>query len=181
MQQIQTWQDPAANLIGNTTSAQIFQTLVNGAASGIAVQLPVPGTGRLDGLEFIARAAGYVTTGTTTNVTVTIYAGTSITPGSNTILLASTARAVNTASAPWRIEAKMQMSNFGLATVNPGICQGTVEVEINNLFDAPAPFTNVISTISTQTEPVFNIVVGVTFSASNAGNIASMGSLILEA
>lgn len=171
MQMIAKQNGPAANLVGNTTSAQIFPLLVNGLASAtLACLIPVPGSFRLEQRQFIVRASGFVTGGTTTNVTTTLYAGTSLTPGSNTVLQASTARAVNSTSAPWRIEAKLIFDSVS------GKLHGTVEHEINNLFDAPAALTNVVTALVGSAEPVFNLCVGITFSASNANNLAGLGN-----
>lgn len=179
----------AFNLVGNTTAAQIFQGTVNNLASGVPAVIPVPGSAVLESLPFIVRATGWVIGGTTTNVTVTLFAGTSLTPGSNTVLAVSTARAVNSASAQWRIEAKFNLSNLNVATTfannapsnTPGTLEGCFEAEINKLYDAWATLTNPLTGLNTQIEPVFNLCVGITFSASNAGNLAGMPTFYLEA
>jgi hypothetical protein len=180
---------PAFNLVGNTTSAQIFQGTVNGVASGAAAVIPVPGSSILESLPFIVRASGWVIGGTTTNVTAILYAGNSLTPGSNTVLAQSTARAVNSTSAQWRIEAKLQLSNLNVATTfannapsnTPGTVEGCFEAEINKLLDSWATLTNPLTNINRDNEPVFNLCVGITFSASNANNLAGMPVFYLEA
>lgn len=181
---------PAANLVGNTTSAQIFAPFINGVASLTTPALvPVPGSSKLEALPFIVRASGWVIGGTTTNVTATLYAGTSLTPGSNTILAVSTARAVNSASAQWRIEAKLQLSNLNVATTfvnnapsnTPATLEGCFEAEINKLLDAWATLTNPLTGLNKDNEPVFNLCVGLTFSASNANNLGGLTNFYLEA
>src|SRR3990167_5249052 len=95
---------------GTGTSAIIFST--DGTTP---VLLPLPSgeqlasgsgtTGRSS--RFRVRAWGRVTGGTTTNYTATLYYGISLTASSNTVIEASTARAVDSANHLWEIEVEL--------------------------------------------------------------------------
>jgi hypothetical protein len=165
----------AAQVSANVTTAQIFPNSFN---SSIACLLTGPGGGVLEQKRFWVRASGYVTTGTNTNVTITLYSGTSLTAGGNTVLGASTARAVNTTSAPWNFEAVLTFDSVS------GKLQGSFKDMINNILDADAALSNVVTGVSGaagSASPALNFVIGVTFSAANVGNIGNLGDFSLDA
>jgi hypothetical protein len=194
----------ALQMSSNTTSAQIFQLQANSAAlnPALACALYFPSGKKYDsaftntGAALSVRACGYVTTGATLNVTATLYgkqvipapgaAGSTaqITPANWTTLCASTARAVNSASSPWMIEAVVQWDSVS------GIMHGKFTAEINNLLDNWAALSSTLTGLtdtgnigqSSQGEPLCWFAVGITMSVANAANIAQLGSFeLLEA
>jgi hypothetical protein len=63
-----------------------------------------------------------------------------------------------------------------------GLLHGVVEDLINNLFDSPAPVSNVVAAVAGgqgSAEPALYIAAAITFSAANAGNIGTLLSLEL--
>lgn len=99
-----------------STIAQAVDSAAGGASStaefyfqkgGVPMSVRV-GPGQLgQGKSFKVKAVGRVTGGTTTNFTVRLDYGTSATIADNTTIEASTARAVDSESAPWFIEADL--------------------------------------------------------------------------
>lgn len=163
---------PSALLVGNSTSAQIFTDAVNAA---IAAILNVPGSKRLEQKRFNVRASGYLTSaGSATTALPTLYFGTSLTPGSNTILGAGTATTVNTTSCPWWMEATLLFDSIS------GKLQGSFSSMVNNVIVANAAIANVPTGINGASEPVISLVCGMTFSAASAANFAGMSEFVLE-
>lgn len=168
----------------NVSTAQIFPSA---QTPTLAYTLNAQGSGKLEQKRFYVRASGYVTGGTTTNVTVTLYAvagpnipANPLTAGSWTVLGASTARAVNSSTAPWFYEAALVFDSVS------GKLHGTFTDVINNNLDAAAALSNVVTGINGSTsaslgvEPPIIFVVGITFSAANAGNIGNLGDFTLD-
>lgn len=168
---------PASNVNSAAAGAQIFPSTANLL---LAASLQVPGSGRMSGKRVVVRASGYATTiAATTTAQITLYAikngalaagAAPLTPGSYTVLLAGTARVINTTSAPWSYEARLSWDNVGKKV------QGVAECMVNNLYDAPAALTNVLAIDDAGNEPPFTLVVGITFavnlSASNVGSLS---------
>lgn len=175
---------PANPVNANVTSAQVFNLISNNA---VPATVAAPGKLVLEQKRFTVRAEGNVITGTTTNVTATLAAGlvipgTPLTLGNWTTLGASTARAVNTASAPWWIEANLIFDSTS------GKLQGVFSDMINNLYDAFAALSNVVTGINgtnatvgstAPADPVLYFAIALTFSAANAGNIGNLGNFEL--
>jgi len=116
-------------------------------------------------------ASGWATVGgTTPNLNVTMYSGTSLTPGSNTVLavLGSAQTVTTTASYDWAIWVKL----FGSSKT--GKVQGNFQIEIDNTVSAVAALTNPLTVQSPANEPFLNIVLGITFGVANAANVAQM-------
>lgn len=154
---------------GTGTSAIIFSTdgttpilLPLPAASQLASGTGTSGRSSL----FTVRAWGRVTGGTTTNYTVTLYYGTSITAGSDTILLASTARAVDSANHLWFATATLVVD-----AVSDKI-QGKAEIMIANLLNADAVISNVPTSVTVDANSTLGFVIAGTFSSGNASNAA---------
>lgn len=175
---------PANPVNANVTSAQVFALTSNPLAP---VTVALPGKLVLEAKRFTVRAEGWVVTGTTTNVTATLIAGLTIpgtpfTIGNWTTLGASTARAVNTASCPWFIQADLIFDSVS------GKLQGVFSDLINNLWDAPAVLSNVLTGINglnvisgstAPADPVAFIGVALTFSAANVGNVGNLANFEL--
>lgn len=156
--------------VNNTaiTTAQIFPTVTGGS---LALVLPIPGSSRLESDPIEVVASGWATVGgTTPNLNVTLYSGTSLTPGSDTILgaLGSAQTVTTSASYDWIIRAIL----FG--STKTGKIQGSFTVEIDNTFTAWASFSNQLTSQSFITEPSLSLVVGITFGVANAANVAQL-------
>lgn len=162
----------AANVNAASNAAQVFPDQQN-PTSPVFIQ--IPGSGRFEQKRFKVRASGFATSaGATTTFQPTLYAGSSLTAGSNTILGAATATVINTTSAPWWIELQAIFDSIS------GKLQGTFSAMINNSMIAAAALANVVTGLSAQTEPVLTICCGITFSVANAGNIGGLKYLVLD-
>lgn len=175
---------PANPVNANVTSAQVFNLISNNA---VPATVAAPGKLVLEQKRFSVRAEGNVITGTTTNVTASLLAGLVIPSsplviGNWTLLGASTARAVNSASCPWWIQADLIFDSTS------GKLQGIFGDVINNLFDSWAALTNVLTGINgtnsivssvAPADPVLYLGVALTFSAANAGNIGNLANFEL--
>lgn len=156
---------------GTGTSAIIFST-----DGTIPVLLPLPSAGELASgsgttgrsSSFRVKAWGRVTGGTTTNYTVTLYYGTSLTAASNTVIEASTARAVDSADHLWEIECHLNVD-----AVSDKI-QGTGESTVACLFDARAAINNIPTSVDVTGNGTLGFVVAGTFSSGNAANTAHL-------
>jgi hypothetical protein len=133
-----------------------------------------------NGKPFIVRMYGRVTTGTTTNVTLKWYqvpsaiikAGTQATLSNDVGIVASTARAVNTASATFKAYLNGQYDSTS------GKLMGTAKFLINGLLDSEAAFTSVTLGINADTE--LNFLPSLLFSATNAANVAILTGLEID-
>lgn len=170
---------------GTSTSLTIFSNAdtIDGSAAGtLPVVLPLPSaselafgsgvTGKSSMLK--VRAWGRVTGGTTTNFTVTLQYGTSLTSGSNTTIEASSARAVDSANHVWAIEAE-----FVIDAVSDKI-QGYGKSMVANLYDAAAALDNSPSSVDVTGNGTLGFVIGGTFSTGNASNTAHLDGFQLE-
>lgn len=169
---------PAANIASAVTTAQIFALLSNPLLAAILV---IPGSNRLEKKPWNASASGVVTTGTTSNVTPTIY-GALVAPGSPlvaanwTLLGASTAVSVVSTSANWRI----QIHEAIFDTLS-GNLSGTFLGAVGNASLGAGNLTNVLGSINGATEPALVLAVGLTFSVANAGNIGVLADFSCNA
>lgn len=166
---------PASPITPAGTAATIFPaSSYNGTgtvtASTSACTLIIPGSSRFDGQNFFVRASGYATVGATASPTfnVTLYSGTSLTVGSDTLVKAGAAQNVTiSTSFSWTLEARL----IGDSTSNT--LNGFFTYLINNL-----PATQTFATITQLTsqsftaEPAFNFVIGGTFGVADASNKA---------
>jgi hypothetical protein len=113
-------------------------------------------------------ASGYIKTLNTTNVTVKVYSGTSLTVGSDTLLGSSGAIAVNTATCPWMLLAHLVYDSVS------GKLQGSIKFWLNNTFVAEVAISNTLTGISNLTAlAVASFVLSFTSSAA-AGGSASL-------
>lgn len=156
----------ASDIAGSTTAALAFKQVDN---STLPVILYVP-TGTK---AFRVRAGGTATGGTTTNFTPAIYKGTSATAGSDTLLGGHAATAYNTASGGWHLEVKCQLDTVN-SKIHGSKC-GWVGTTPTVLADTIIADLTTITTLDLMPLVVFG-----TFSASDAGNTATLDYFSLE-
>lgn len=176
-----------ANAAGSQSSLlAILQSIVGTAEtqilSGPTPQVPLscamhPST-QSEQVKFNFDASGYITTTSTTNITLSLYAGVSTTIGSNTLLKASTATAQNgtagsgAVTAPWWIHADLIYDSVS------GLLCGTVQFYINKVLIASATLTSFPTEINNANDPVeqFSATItssGATPSAPTTINVAN--------
>lgn len=164
------------------TTAQIFPALQNALAPAI---LLISGGGAYEQKKLVVRASGKVVTGAVCNITAQLLAivgpvpaANPLTPASYTVIAASTARAVNTTSCPWAIEATLYFDSTS------GKLHGFVDAVVNNNIDNHIALSNVLTGLSGaagSAEPVITIVASLTFSATNAANVGNCAEMVLDA
>lgn len=138
------------------------------------VMVRVPGGGKLNGKAIRVVASGYVTGATTTNATVRLAYGTSATGSSNTIVEASTARAVNSTTRPFQIEAVLVTDSVVKTAVGRGTSQ------IGNTLDAWAALDNTVTIDPDLDDGTQAFVCSVEFSEDSATNAAFLKDFFLE-
>jgi hypothetical protein len=161
------------------TTNQIFPnpaSLVTQPASQAAV-LAVPGSGRLNGKYFEVWVSGIIVAAASMNVTPILYSGTSLTPGSNTIIATGTAFATGAA-----ITTNFWCKYFLEGDSTSGFLQGTQSQQVNNVLVAPTAtgVTKLTAQNFTTIDPALNLVFGLTFSVAGA-NSATLTQFLLEA
>lgn len=151
----------------------ILSTAETQILSGPVPQIPLscaihPAT-QTEQVKFNFDASGYITTTSTTNITLGLYAGVSTTIGSNTLLKASTATAQNgttgsgAVTAPWWIHADLIYDSVS------GLLCGVVGFYINKVLIATATLTNFPTGISNLNDPVVQFSMTITSSAGASG------------
>lgn len=159
---------PSADLGNVTGTATGF---LDGASNVIV--LPLPAGGRLKRKMFKLYAWGRVTGGTTTNFTPSVYYGLSATVGSDTIVKAVTAAAVDSANHSWSIEGSFVWDDTS------DRLQGWITSRIAGVaITAPVVVASVTADSEANTPQGF--VISGLFSASNAGNSAILDGFQLE-
>lgn len=156
---------------GTGTGAILFST--NGTTP---IVCPAPVAGTLAGgtgtsgysSAFTVRAWGRCTGGTTTNYTATLYYGTSITASENTVIEASSARAINSENENWTIEVDLVWD----ATSNK--INGRGWSMVGNLVDAVAVIDNQVTGANPTLTTSAGFIVAGTFSSGNASNTAHL-------
>lgn len=136
--------------------------------SAIAYILPLRPNEGNEQIPFYIVASGYIKTTNSSTITLKLYSGTSLTPGSNTLLSSSGAITQNTATAPWKMIAEMVYDSVS------GKLTGTVEWVVNNNLVAKAAISNVITGIADTANPVANFVLSATSSAAAGANPATI-------
>lgn len=172
--------------LGASTTETGFSVNGNSVASiaAKAAVLPISNPGLSpsfwdSGRPFLIRGWGTATTGVSTNITLKLYqvpsaivaAGTALTLANDNGIGASTARAVNSTTAPFYFEAKLQWDSVGKAL------KGQISFEINNLVDVFAA-TTAITGLTADSE--LNFLVSATSSAGNAANVINLQELTIE-
>lgn len=165
-------------VVNNTaiTTNQIFplpafmQTSA-GAGNLVAATLLVPGSGRLNGRYFDINVTCTVVAGASMNVTPILYSGSSLTPGSNTIIATGTAVATGAA-----LNFDLSFGFSGSGSTLSGFLQGYQFQEGNNVLVGPTAtgVTKLTGLNYTTNDPVLTLCFGVTFSVANAANTATL-------
>lgn len=165
-----TYRAPRAAALGNVTSETVFlNALPSGSTTACICYLP--GNSEADGKPITIRVAGKATGGTTTNLTIALYQGSSTTVGSDSALATTGAKAINSASGNFLLEFK------GVLDVTSGILIGTASGYLN----ATAVSYAISSSVSSLTPAgaAIPFVVTALFSASNASNAVSITSFTI--
>ena len=147
---------PALQTILGTTETVIADPGILTNALIVAIE---PG-GPCEQEEFQLLASGYFNLGTSSTVTLRLYSGTSLTPGSNTLLKSSGASSAFSGKAPWKLKAILLYDSVS------GQLTGTVEFLINNVVVAAAAVTNVVTGVNNANNPVLSFVISVQFSTA---------------
>lgn len=155
---------PAAVPALQTVTVNTETQIVNGSNSALPLSASLEPNTTQEQIPFDVNVSGYLTTGTTTNVTLKVFSGVSTTIGSNTSIATSGAIAQNSASAPFFMRLKAIYDTVS------GKLGGIFEGVINNTLFGPTALSAVITGISNSTNPVIALSLTVTFSAANAGN-----------
>lgn len=150
---------------GGLTTARIFPTVTGGL---VAEALLIEGNGKHESAQIEFEADGWaLCTGASPTLNVTFYNGTSLTPGSNTVLGALGSGQSVTINVPvdWSIKATLQGST------KTGFVQGKYQIFINNVLAAAAALSNKLTGISFVTNPALSLLIGLTFGVADSGNI----------
>lgn len=157
------------NLGGTATTEAQFITAsrVGQRAAGQPLAVYTPGSNTLKARRFMVRAGGRVTGGTTTNLTVKLYWGTSSTIGSNTNIATTGAIACNSASGNWELACDLMWDSTSSKL------QGKFAGWVNATAVAAAVLSTGPTTVDLSGETTSNgFTVTATFSAGNASNVA---------
>lgn len=138
------------------------------------VKVYVPGGGRINGKTCRVSASGYITGDITTNATVRLAYGTSATGASNTVVEASTARAVNSTTRPFHIEIIFTTDSVVKVAVGAGTSY------IGNTLDAWAALNNTVTIDPALDDGTQAFVCSIEFSEDDAQNSAFLKEFLLE-
>jgi hypothetical protein len=107
-------------------------------------------------------ASGYMKTTNSTNITIKLYSGTSLTVGSDTLLGSSGALALNSATCFWKCKAEVHYDSVSGALV------GTIEFYFNKAIVAKVTWSNFPTGVNNTSNPVASFLLSVTSSAATA-------------
>lgn len=151
-----------ASYVGNLTTEQVIANPVNVA---VPLLVAIPSKSGTEGKPFTVSASGYINAAVAENVTVNLYAGSSLVPGNNTLLKSSGAQAYAAAAEnPFYLKAKLIWDSV------TGKLTGTVKFFINGVLVAEAAVANTVGGLSNVNNPVVQFALSVTFSVANAAN-----------
>jgi hypothetical protein len=137
-------------------------------------------------VRILVRAGGRVTGGTTTNFTPTLYFGRSTVTASNTSVGALTARAFNSASGAWYLDASLvwDATSGVISGTFSGLNGSTAAIDAAALI---TPVTGQTAAVLNAGQPLgsngagtFYFSIGALFSATNAANIALLDYFVVE-
>lgn len=154
---------PVLQSIGGTTETVI----ANPQNAAVALVVPLP-PNQFEQQLFNVVATGYIATGNTTNVTLKLYSGSSLTVGSNVLLGTSGAIAQNTSKAPFFIKAELIYDSVS------GKLDGVVQIFVNHTLVASAAISNTITGVNNANDPVANFVLSLTSSAADATHLTTI-------
>lgn len=154
---------PALQTVTTSSETAILNPALNSSTALLVLNIP-PG-GQLEQRKFKLLASGYVTAGTTGNVTIKPYPVAAPVLGTTTAL-GSTGAVSVTGSCPWSIELNMVYDSVS------GKMQGTFRSFLNNTLVAEVAIatTSIPAGISNTALPVASFTLSVTFGTANAGN-----------
>lgn len=164
---------PRAAVGGGTAWATTETTVAKQGDATAPCLVYMPASGKLDGQKFRVNARGRMTGGTTTNVTIALYKGTSLTVGSNTKIATSAATACNSASG------NFELSWEGVYDSTSARVQARMQGLNNGTAIAVAAATANLSSVSVVEKVTAFCVTGL-FSASDAANVFQLTELSIE-
>ena len=155
----------AANASGfpvQQTLLTTAETVIGNPASPTTLALicPIPPGGVLEADPFDVVASGFLNIGTSSTVNIKLYSGTSLTPGSDTLLGASGAITAFAGKAPWYAKATLIYDSTS------GKLQGSIKFMVNNTLVAEAAVSNVVTGLSSVNNPIANFVISFTFATA---------------
>lgn len=152
---------PALQTIAVTTAVQIVNPLL--PTLPLTVALP-PQVG-LEQRVFDLIASGYIKTTASGSITLKLYEGTLAT---GTLLKASSAQTQDSATAPFWIKGRFIYDSVS------GKLTGTVQFLINNILDAEAVVTNVVTGLSDSNDPVATFTLTITSSGATGSTLTTI-------
>jgi hypothetical protein len=155
---------PAQLLLAASAEAIVANPL--NAAIPLSVALP-PNT-QNEQNELILEICGYIKTTSTSNVTLKVYSGTSLTPGSNTSLATSGAIAQNSATAPFIARLSLIYDSVS------GKLHGWFKFLVNGTLVAEAALSNVVTALSNTGNPVATFCLSATSSGADSTHITTV-------
>lgn len=159
---------PAPLPILQTYNLTAETVLLNPAQPTLAATVSIPSGAGYEQLPFEFNCSGYLTTGASMTVTAKLYAGTSATVGSDTLLKSFGAITQNSLTRPFWIHGKFIYDSVS------GLLNGTVDAYFNEAIVASTTLTNFPTGIADSNDPVVSFLVSFTFSVANAGNVVSV-------
>jgi hypothetical protein len=159
----QTFKLPGAAQGASSTSEFAFND-----STGTAASITLPAGWALNNRKFKLKAGGKVTGGTTTNFTAILYSGAL---AANKPIITSGAKAVNSVSGNWSLEAEIytDATSQKVDGIGKGQINGTAVAQI-----ATTELTSWVNTVDNT------FSVSGTFSASNANNAATLEFLEID-
>lgn len=157
---------PALQVVTATTETVILNPALSSSTQALVLNIP-PGS-LLEQRPFDVVASGYVSTGTSSTVTIKLYSGTSTTVGSDKLLGTTGAITAFSGMCPWYQKATLVYDSVS------GKLGGTVKAVVNNVLVAEVAISNVITGINNAGAsaqlPVMSFVLSITFGTANAAN-----------
>jgi hypothetical protein len=158
-----------------TTGTSTAEAMVpNPATPTLPLLVQVPSNSSLEQRVWEFESSGYIVTGGTTNVTLKLYSGTSLTPGSNTLMGSSGTVAQNSAKAPYWVHAKAVYDSVS------GKIGGSVDFMINNTMVAAVAFSSALSAILDTNNPVLSLGISITCSGGFSTNAINVQDLCIK-
>lgn len=154
---------PALQTVTVSTETVILNPSLNSATQALVLNIPSGGPNEQRPFDILA--SGYISTGTSSTVTVKLYSGTSTTVGSDTLLGSSGAITAFSGKCPWYLRATLVYDSVS------GKLQGSIKFMVNNTLVAETAISNVPTGLNNNTgNPVASFVLSVTFGTANAAN-----------
>jgi hypothetical protein len=158
-----------AQLSANVNTEQVLLNPSFAAALAVALSVNIPSTSQLEQRPFEITASGYIAAGAAGNVTAKLYSGNSSTVANDTVLGSSGAIAYGAVGkAPFWVKAR------GVYDSVSGKMSGTIQFFINGTLVAEAAWTNTITGVNGQNNPVASFCLSFQFSVANAANLVNV-------